>query len=347
MNNYYCVLPYYSVETEFKDPNKNIFCCRLAPEANIEDVRLSIKNKQRSPSCSTCWKLEDSGLKSERQVHNETMDFLLDLNLENIETASLAKGFNPLKIKLTTSNLCNGTCVTCNSRLSSAWASLEGQSPKYKTFDIAQLDVNWGEIVSLSFVGGEPLLDKKNFSILEMLVEQDNTDCFISFVTNGSIELNKQQLDLLSKFSKLNICLSIDGVGKSFEYMRYPLQWNTLLSNLKLFKEIGEVSVSCMVSNLNIYYYSQYVDFFKENNLNYLCKQITAPNIFSPGNLPESAKQIIRNHNKDYITDVDSFLKSGSHSPEKYKNLKKEVSRQDSLKGISIADYMPAVANFL
>lgn len=347
MNNYYCVLPYYSVETEFKDPNKNIYCCRLAPGTNIDDVRLSIENKQRSPSCSTCWKLEDQGLKSERQVHNETMDFLLDLNLENIENTSLTNGFKPVKIKLSTSNLCNGTCVTCGPHLSSAWASLEGRTPKYKTFDVAQLDVNWGEIVSLSFVGGEPLIDKRNFSILEMLAEQGNTDCFISFVTNGSIELNKHQLDLLSTFSKLNMCVSIDGVGKSFEYMRYPLRWDKILTNLNLFKEISEVSVSCMISNLNIYYYSQFVDFFKENNLNYLCKQITAPYIFAPGNLPELAKDTIRNHNKNYINEVNSFLNTGIYNSEKYENLKREVARQDSLKGITIADYMPPVANFL
>lgn len=347
MNNYYCVLPYHSVETEFKDPNKNIYCCRLPQGTDIEDVRLSIKNKQRSPNCSACWKLEDSGLKSERQVHNETMDFLLDLNLENIENASLTKGFNPVKIKLTTSNLCNGTCVTCGPHLSSAWASLAGQNPKYKTFDISKLDINWGEIVSLSFVGGEPLLDKRNFSILEMLVEQGNTDCFISFVTNGSIELTKHQLDLLSKFSKLNMCISIDGVGKSFEYMRYPLQWSKVLANLNLFKGICEVSVSCMISNLNIYYYSQFVNFFKENNLNYLCKQITAPDIFSPGNLPGRAKDIIRGCNKDYANEVNSFLNTGIYNSEKYENLKREVTRQDSLKGINIADYMPPVANFL
>jgi len=167
MNNYYCVLPFYSVESEFDKPNKNIFCCRLSPNTDIKSVRESIKNQQRSPSCSICWNLEDAGQPSERQIHNQTMDFLLDLNLENIEAASIANGFDPVKIKLSTSNLCNGQCVTCNSGSSSSWAQLEGKNTQYNGVEFDKLDtgIDWAKIVSLSFVGGEPLLEKKNFKI--------------------------------------------------------------------------------------------------------------------------------------------------------------------------------------
>jgi sulfatase maturation enzyme AslB (radical SAM superfamily) len=347
MNNYYCVLPYYSVETEFQAPSKNIFCCRLRPGTNIEDVRRSIENKERSPACSTCWALEDRGLKSERQIHNETMDYLLDLNLDNIENASITKGFQPVKIKIATSNLCNGQCVTCNSSLSSSWAALEGKSSRYRSFNINELGINWKEIVSLSFVGGEPLLEKQNFTVLETLIAEGNTNCFISFVTNGSVELSEHQIEILSQFPKLNMCVSIDGVGNSFEYMRFPLQWNRLLTNIGLFKDICEVSVSCMISNLNIYYYSQFVDFFKDNNINYLCKQVEDPAIFSPGNLPDQAKDMVRNNNTKYMSEVDSFLSTGTYSVEKFDRLKREIARQDALKGISIRDYMPDVANFL
>jgi len=347
MNNYYCVLPFYSVETEFRAPDKNIFCCRLQPNTDINQVRSSMANKTRSPSCATCWALEDKGLRSERQIHNETMDVLLDLNLENIESASLTRGFTPVKIKLATSNLCNGQCVTCNSTLSSSWAALEGKSTQYKSLDVAGLDIDWGKIVSLSFVGGEPLLEKKNFAILEKLVDAGNTDCFISFVTNGSIELTDTQKDTLSKFKKLNICLSIDGVGDAFEYMRYPLQWSRLSSNLSLFKSIAEVSVSCMISNLNIYYYSEYVSFFEQNQLNYLCKQVTSPAIFAPGNLSASAKDVVRKQNAKHINEVNSFLATGTFTPEKYQQLKIEIARQDELKGIRLVDYMPDVANLL
>jgi sulfatase maturation enzyme AslB (radical SAM superfamily) len=349
MNNYYCVLPFYSVETEFRNPNKNIFCCRLPANTNIADVQNSILRQERSPSCSTCWKLEDQGLKSERQIHNETMDFLLDLNLDNIEAASIAKGFSPVKIKLATSNLCNGQCVTCNSTLSSSWAALENRSSKYKSLDFTKLyfDIEWDKIVSLSFVGGEPLLEKKNFEILETLVAKKNTNCFISIVTNGSIELTKSQILTLKKFTNLNICVSIDGTGDSFEYMRYPLKWDKLIANLALFKTMSDVSVSCMISNLNIYYYSTFVEFFKENQINYLCKQVTNPSLFSPSNLPNEVKDLVRTKNHKYLAEVNAFMSIEQYRPTLYALFKTEIARQHKLKGIDMSDYMPEVAYLL
>ena len=103
--------------------------------------------------------------------------------------------------------------------------------------------------------------------------------------------------------------MSIDGVGSVFEYMRYPLKWNTMLTSINTFKEItNDVSVSCMISNLNVYYYSELVDFFKENDLNYLCKQIEDPAMFSPSNLPENKKQQVIQNNHQYQSEVESFL---------------------------------------
>lgn len=347
MNNYYCVLPFYSIEADFSNP-KNVYCCRLKPGTDIEQVRDDIRKKQRSPNCATCWDLEDRGQKSERQLHNESLDFFLDLSIDNIELASLASGFNPVKIKLTTSNLCNGQCVTCNSHLSSAWAALENKSSQYKGLDLGQLDIDWGKIVSLSFVGGEPLLEKKNFAVLENLIEHNNTNCAISFVTNGSVELAPHQLEILQKFKRLNVCLSIDGTGKVFEYIRYPLKWDTLLTNISFFKTItNDISVSFMVSNLNIYYYSELVDFFKANNLQYLAKQITHPVIFSPGNLPSEAKSAVIDNNKKYEQEVKSFLSMPTYSETNFDNFKTELLRQEVLKKIQLEDYLPELWNLL
>lgn len=348
MNDYYCVLPYFSVETGFDNPDKNIYCCRLPAQTDIESVRSSIARHEKNPACNACWQLESQGMTSERIIHNRTMDFLLDLNLENIEKRSLSTGFEPLQIKLTTSNLCNSTCVTCDSRLSSAWAQLESIGTGYRGTNFEQLNINWGRIVSLSFVGGEPLLEKKNFEILQKLVDLGNTNCFISFVTNGSIELNKRQIDVLKQFTKLNICLSIDGTDKSFEYMRFPLKWDRLLHNLSVFKSLNaDVSVSCMISNLNIYYYSDMINFFKFNELNYLCKQVERPSIFIPGNLPDSVKSIVLDRNIDYKKEVESFLNIGRYSVELYTQFKNEIKRQDRLKNIQLRDYLPDIVNLL
>lgn len=339
MNNYFCVLPFFSYENA-QGSLKNIYCCRLALGTDIENVRTHIKNQQRSPDCSTCWKLEDQGLTSERQIHNQIFDYYADRDLELVEQDALEHGFSAKLVKLTTSNLCNGTCVTCGSHLSTAWAKLENRQIKYAVSDLP--DVDWKNIIHLSFVGGEPLLEKKNFAILENLIDLGNTNCFVSIVTNGSVELNQHHLDVLSKFENLNICLSIDGVGAKFEYIRFPLKWSQLEKNLMQFKKIAaHISVSCMISNLNVFDYSELVEFFEDNQLEYLCKQINRPNYFAPGNVSNDFKQQILEKNKKYQDQVRAFLNCGKPMLEKFWA---EIDRQDRLKNIDIKNYLPELA---
>jgi len=339
MNNYFCVLPFFSYEPA-TGSTKNIHCCRLAQGTDIAEVQDAIKKQQRSPSCSTCWQLEDRGLPSERQIHNQTFDYYADRDLALIEQDAIDQGFRPKIVKLTTSNLCNSTCITCNASCSSAWAKLEKYPVNYLVMDLPSLDLS--EIIQLSFVGGEPLLEKKNFVILEQLIELGNFNCFISIVTNGSIDLTPGQIDILSKFKNLNICLSIDGIGPQFEYLRYPLKWSKLEHNLKQFKKIARhVSVSCMISNLNIFYYDQMIAYFDANQLEYLCKQITAPTYFSPGNLSTDFQQQVLDHNTLHQDQVRSFLQYNQGSIEKFWA---EIDRQDQLKGIDIKDYLPELA---
>jgi MoaA/NifB/PqqE/SkfB family radical SAM enzyme len=301
---------------------------------------------QRNRACSSCWTLEDQGFESERIIHNQTFDHYLDRDIELIQQDAVAGKSKPQIIKIATSNVCNGTCVTCGSNASSAWASLEKRQTIMTKTNLQELEsVDWREIVQLSFVGGEPLLEKKNFSILQNLIDVGNTNCFISIVTNGSIELNQQQIKILSSFENLNFCFSIDAVGDKFEYLRYPLKWNLLLDNLKNFRTFSKyVSVSCMVSNISVFYLDETIDFFHQQNINYLCKQINNPVYFAPGNLPPEFKQKIENQSLKYADQVLLFLKFGSYRKGLFNRCWQELDRQDSLKRISIKDYLPEVA---
>lgn len=342
MNDYFCVLPFYGVEIGH-DNAQNIYCCRLQPSTDIEEVRQSILAQQRPSACSTCWKLEDQALTSERQVHNRTFDFYLDRDLEKIEQDVIDGNYSSKIVKLSTSNLCNSTCVTCNSVASSAWASLERKKINYDKLQHSEIEkIDWQHITQLSFVGGEPLLEKLNFEVLNRLIESRNTDCFISIVTNGSCELSSAQFETLSQFRNLNICLSIDGVGPRFEYMRYPLKWDLLCQNLEKFKSItSNISVSAMISNVNIFYYSELIEFLHEHKLNYLCKQVEFPRYFSPAQLPDNYKQLVLDHNPHYRDQVQSFLNMGTYNKTLFSLCCREIGRQDQLKNISIADYLP------
>lgn len=338
MNNYFCVLPFFSYEIE-NSSQKNIHCCRLAPGTDIESVRTSILNGERNTACTACWNLEDQGLTSERILHNQAYDYHADHDIELVEQAVHRGEFSHKIIKIATSNLCNGTCVTCGPTHSTAWAQLRGQRIHYQKQTVPP-DIDLSSIAMLSFVGGEPLLESANFDLLEKLLALGNDQCFVSITTNGSVELTEYKKDILSRFKNLNICLSIDGVGPVFEYLRYPLKWSDLEQNLEFFKTHARwVSVSAMISNLNISYYDELVDFFEQHQLKYLCKQITDPDCFSPGNLPKTAKTVIASASRR-TAEVESFLNMGTYTPTKFEQCWNNIEFQDRLKKISIADFL-------
>jgi len=331
MNNYFCVLPFYSKELNH---NINTPCCLLPNDSNVQNIQQEMLNGQRPSACKKCWSLEDQGKKSDRQIKNESFDYYTNKDINQIEEDCRNGKFSTQIIKLYTSNLCNSTCVTCNSSASSAWATLN----KEKTFQILpdnQLDsIDYKNLVMLSFVGGEPLIEKKNFWVLEQLIEHNNTNCFISFVTNSSIELNPKQKDILSKFKKVNICLSIDGIESRFEYMRYPLSWNVLLENLKFFRSLNfNVSVSYVISNVNALYYNETISWFHKQNLNHNHIIVSHPSYFSPYCLPLKIKSDLNN---PLIPKTHDSLNNI-----KFDEAIEEIKRQDQLKKIHIKDYMP------
>tara|TARA_R110000822_G_scaffold164081_3_gene304396 strand:- start:20 stop:1060 length:1041 start_codon:yes stop_codon:yes gene_type:complete len=331
MNNYFCVLPFYS--KEFKRP-ENTPCCLLPVGTNVDQLRQDMLGGKRSSACQKCWTLEDQEVKSDRQIKNETFDFYADKDIGLVEQDCKASNYSTRIVKVHTSNLCNSTCVTCNSGASSAWATLR----KEKTFYIVPSDtfdeINYKDLVMLSFVGGEPLIEKKNFWALEQLIANNNTNCFISLVTNGSIELSDKQKDILAKFKNVNICLSIDGIEKRFEYMRYPLKWDTLLDNITFFRKLNFiVTVSYCVSNINAMYYQETVDWFARQNLPYNHNMVFDPSYFSPYALPIDIKNKINVSHIPKVTKEDDLVL--------FNQAIKELRVQDQLKRISIKDYMP------
>ena len=330
----FCSKIFYHKEIDFSETT--IPCCLIRPRsADIDKMRTQLLNGERPIECKTCWDLEDKSIESDRQIKNKSLDFYLDRDIEKIEEDCKNENYSTKTVKIAISNLCNATCVNCNSGLSSAWATLR----KEKTFTIVdqtKIDsIDWGGLVMLSFVGGEPLIDKKVFATLEKMIELGNTDCFIDMVTNGSVELTTKQIETLNKFNNVQMVLSIDGIEKRFEYMRYPLKWNKLLDNIDLFKELGfSLAISYTVSNVNAMYYNETIDWFNKQGIPHNTNPVTEPLYFSPQCLPVEVKKKI---------DVP-FINSENHitaHDEQFIKACEELREQDQLKEIDIADYLP------
>jgi MoaA/NifB/PqqE/SkfB family radical SAM enzyme len=236
--------------------------------------------------------------------------------------------------------------VSCNSRVSTRWAELDRKSnlPPNKKIGlvIESLDIDYKNARRVTLLGGEPLFDPKTFKILKNLADNNNTDCFISLVTNGSIKLNPSQIELFKKFTDLNICISIDGTESAFEYLRWPGNWENLLENLNHYRNITtNISISYTISSLNALYYDQTVQWFNKNNLQYNHNVVESPNWLSVKNMPIKFKELLKNH---------YFFKQWcdiNGDEIKLSTLSDHVLHQDQLKKISIRNYMPEVADLI
>lgn len=338
----FCVLPWYGQEFGWK----NKVCCLLPADYNIHQIKQDLLNGIQTKDCSACWRVERAGQQSRRQQENIFLDYKLNQDLERIRQDCVDGNNKTLLYQIVSSNLCNQACVICRSDFSSKWAEIEikqGKKPAPR-FELAveQLNINYIEAQRINFLGGEPFYDSKTFYILEQLIKHNNQDCFISFITNGSVTLSDKQVDFLKSFTNINFCISIDGIESVFEYMRWPGKWNILLNNLEQYQTItSNISVSYSISSLNAFYHNQTVDWFKKNNLEYSHNIVQFPNWLALSKMPIKLKECL----KDQLFIGDFCSITGDEiSCQEFIN---EIDSQDRAKNITIADYLPEVWKIL
>jgi hypothetical protein len=335
----YCVLPFFGLDYPARSP-----CCLMKAPIDLPTIRTDMLQGQRPKSCQVCWDLEDVGIKSDRQIKNETLDFYLDRNIQDLFDDCVQGNYQITHYKIDTSNTCNATCATCSSYSSSSWAQLERRNqmtpaPAWHKVSPEQADsmINYNTAAAVNFRGGEPLLSETNFHILKQLIRANNTECFISFQTNGSIRPSSDREKILLAFKNLNFSFSIDGVGPVFEYVRFPLKWNSILETLSWCRQHNiQVSVSYTVSNLNVLYHQQTTQWFEKNNLRYHVNPVYKPAWFSPNVLPLQVK-----------SKIDFEFLNSNQDDTNWQIFKVKIDEQDRWKGISMRDYLPELAEVL
>lgn len=186
-----------------------------------------LKSNQPNSYCNRCYKIENTAPGSSQwtafndqfpSVYNQRQLKLIDIRW---------------------SNVCNLTCRYCNPHDSSEWRRLrnlpiESVNRDYteSLFDLVEENLDTIEVVYL--LGGEPLLQKHNVRLLEMLPKHVKID----ILTNGSVDLTKNKVyEKLTEFKNTYWNLSFDNVGDRFEYVRAGADWNLLNQNIDILKQ--------------------------------------------------------------------------------------------------------------
>jgi len=212
--------------------------------------------------CGNCKTKEDLGLKSTRGAiwHYANIGpepLYEDQWFYNKFTADSPT--YPRRIEVRFSNLCNMKCRMCDETSSSEWAlekkkyNLPPNNPYnnpngiVETDDTPILRITEDKIAGLKnlemlqhlrkvcFTGGEPFIIKEYYDYMDFLIDSDlSKKLEIELFTNCSV-YNPLFVERLNKFKYVELVMSIDGVGKTAEYIRHGTPWKTIEKNVRAF----------------------------------------------------------------------------------------------------------------
>lgn len=194
--------------------------------SEMQTFRSKMLNNESDTSCFRCTVPESMGLTSIRQS-------FLNKSLTATQTKITS-------LEIFFGNTCNLGCAMCSSNFSSFAAEERFQSgimlKRVPTVDNIQTALDTMEhlpdLKSITFIGGEFFLVKRNIEILDKIIER-KVKCVIT--TNASV-LTEPLLQKLQQINDLEIGISVDGTESVYEFMRYPANWATLNTNIDILR---------------------------------------------------------------------------------------------------------------
>lgn len=246
----YCPLLWSNLEI---NPNGDVYpCCEMYEhepwgnlnQLNVDQILSSEKVKtmrelsqNNSPikECNECYHREKMGAESARQIAIDQYGEIQDTRIR--------------RLGLRFSNRCNITCQMCSPLFSSQWAAKVGNGVakvvEVRTEVIPELLELASGADEIYFAGGEPLLERRHFNVLDYLIERGETDKLLDYNTNlVSIDLGRDHfLNKIKHFKRVDLGVSVDGLGDKYEQIRQGSSWHQLERNIELARKLPNVSI--------------------------------------------------------------------------------------------------------
>lgn len=241
---------------------------------------------QRPAECDYCWRVEDSSPNKQVLSDRYTKSFepwAQDYRDEITKTGT--GNINPSYLEVSFSNVCNFKCSYCAPEISSKWMEEIKQHGAYPTstrfnnlenvekqnkMPIPHKDPNpyvdafwewWPELYKdlrvFRITGGEPLMTKNTFKVLDYVIENPNPEIKININSNLCVPddiLNKfiekvkriQGEELVKEFQVYTSC---EAKGSKAEYIRHGLDYNQWLDNCRrILSEIPKSKLTNMAT---------------------------------------------------------------------------------------------------
>ncbi len=248
-----------------------------------KQMRRNMLEDKPCKECIKCYEQEQHGAFSMRYDANRNYGQHIT-EVDNTQEDGTHPNFKIRYWDVRFSNLCNFRCRSCGPIFSSNWyndhVKLYNRIPdvlgrdmervEYTTGNedgmIAQMEEHIPYLEQVYFAGGEPLIMKEHYYLLEKLIEYGKTDVRIQYNTNFS-ELrfkDKHVFDYWRHFKNVSVGASLDASGERAELMRKGTIWSQTVANRELMiTEVPHVDfyVSSTISSMNVLHV---LDFHRE-----------------------------------------------------------------------------------
>jgi len=300
----FCPAPWMSM---FYRANSAQICCangKLIPSspfefrtgAFVQSVKNDFLNGHRPATCKSCWELEDNGFISVRKSTYDPLISPMDHILFNETTER-----NLEYLELRSNNLCNFSCRMCSpidSNQIGQEVRINPKLKKYYTYNpphnlLEEInDSNFQQIINqisqvkfLSLTGGEPMLIKQYYDLLDYIVENNYSKNITLQITTNCSVYNSHIVERLKEFKEVLFTLSLDGVEETAEYQRYGTVWSTVKENSLKFLELPNINpvVNATLTAYSILDLSRFADFLielynKNNSTYFMLRPAIVPN---------------------------------------------------------------------
>ena len=260
--------------------------------------------------------------------------------------------------------------MTCNERDSSKFHAenkileiSDNPNIEYSNFDVNKykaLDsiIKKG-LLFLDIRGGETLMVPEVKKILTEVDADMTKNITLKIQTNGTIEPDKNWIAIFKKFKRTKVNLSIDAFGNDNHYVRFPSDWNKIMSTIKVL-ETHDIKfiVNTVVSNINLLLLDKLFGWIQENKyLNYFYI-LESPDHFRPTNLPQSLLDIagkrLQNVNRNFVNKdchqkLDDLITmcNISSSDTHWQTFCKEIQMRDKYRQNNITNIIPQIKEYM
>jgi organic radical activating enzyme len=245
-----------------------------------KEKRREMLNGGRPSECEYCWKIEDNSDRYSDRVFKSSEPWSWE-HYNEIKDLNWRADFNPKYVEVAFSNTCNFKCMYCGPQFSSSWVEElkkygpyengfnhfnEETTPYLNSEHNPYVDAFWEwwpelyrDLHTFRITGGEPLLSKDTWGVLDYILEQKEPNRNLNLAINTNLGVPDKLIDNLiekckrilgeGRIRELVIFTSCDAHGKQAEYLRNGMDYNRFMNNVnKILTELPQVTIDFMVT---------------------------------------------------------------------------------------------------